>query len=65
MNKLFNKITRPIRLTFKELKRVEWLSFEETMKATMLVLVISFFVGIIIVVLDTAFFNARNFIIEL
>lgn len=65
MKKIFRKITQPITLIFKELKKVEWISFKQTVQYTFLILVISFFVGIIIVALDTIFFEGRNIIIEL
>jgi preprotein translocase SecE subunit len=61
MKKLFKQIS----LIFKELKLVEWPSSKKTMQMTVLVLVISFFVGIIIVVFDTLLFKGRNIILEL
>jgi len=59
------KIFRPISLIFKELRLVEWISAKKTFQYTLLVLVISFFVGIIIVVFDTIFFKGRNLLTEL
>ncbi|MBN2016191.1 preprotein translocase subunit SecE [Candidatus Dojkabacteria bacterium] len=59
------KLLRPITLTIKELKLVEWISFKQTVRYTLLVLVISFFIGIIIVVFDTILFRGRNIILEL
>ncbi|MBU0976335.1 MAG: preprotein translocase subunit SecE [Patescibacteria group bacterium] len=65
MKKIFKKITQPINLILKELKKVEWISFTQTVQYTFLILVISLFIGIIIVALDTVFFEGRNIIIEL
>jgi preprotein translocase SecE subunit len=62
---LFKFITNPIRLIVRELKLVEWLTLKQTMNYTLFVLVISVFVGIIIVVFDTVFFNVRNVILDL
>jgi preprotein translocase SecE subunit len=61
MKKLFKQIP----LIFKELKLVEWPGSKKTMQMTLLVLVISLFVGIIIVVFDTLLFKGRNIILEL
>jgi len=63
--RFIKKITNPIRLVFKELKLIEWLSIKKTLYSTLLVLVISLFVGIIIVIFDTTLFKLRNVIIEL
>lgn len=58
-------ITQPIKLTFKELRLVEWLSWKATIQSTLLVLVISLLVGIIIVVFDTTLFELRNIVLDL
>ncbi|MDD3647239.1 MAG: preprotein translocase subunit SecE [Candidatus Dojkabacteria bacterium] len=65
MKKIIKRITQPVTLILKEMKKVEWISFQQTVQYTFLILVISFFIGIIIVALDTVFFEGRNFIIEL
>lgn len=61
MKKIFEQIS----FIFKELKIVEWPNSKKTMEMTLLVLVISLFVGIIIVVFDTFLFKGRNIILEL
>jgi preprotein translocase SecE subunit len=65
MKKIFKVITNPIKLIARELKLVEWLTLKETMNYTLFVLVISVFVGIIIVVFDSVFFQVRNVILDL
>ena len=63
--KILMNLGQQIKLIFKELQQVEWLSWQDTVKSTTLVLVISFFVGIIIVALDAIFFKTRNLITNL
>ena len=62
---IFKKLSQTIKLTLKELKLVEWLSWKATIQSTLLVLVISLLVGIIIVVFDTTLFEGRNIILDL
>jgi len=61
----FKKLYQSVKLTFKELKLVEWLSWKATIQSTLLVLVISLLVGIIIVIFDTTLFEGRNIILDL
>lgn len=63
--KFLKKISETFVLTIKELKLVEWISLEQTASSTILILVISFVIGIIIVVFDTFFFEIRNLLISL
>ena len=59
------KIIHPIKLIFKELKQVEWISLQQTIQSTMLVLVISFMIGIIIIAFDLLFYQGRDVILNL
>jgi len=65
MKSFIKKIINPFALIAREMKLVEWISFKKTTNYTLLVLVISFFVGIIIVVFDVVLFKARNIILTL
>ena len=65
MKSFIKKIINPFTLIAREMKLVEWISFKKTTNYTLLVLVISFFVGIIIVVFDVVLFKARNIILTL
>ena len=57
------KLFGPIRLAFKELKLVEWLSFRKVIESTILVLAISSLVGIIIIAFDSSLFYIRNILL--
>ncbi len=61
--KIVKKIFQPFILIIKELKQVEWLSFPESIRSSVLVLVISTFIGIIIVVFDIVFYKLRDILI--
>ncbi len=65
VKKILKNIFQPIKLLIIELKLVEWPSLKVAVQSTALVLVISVFVGIIIVVFDTVLFEGRNFILDL
>lgn len=60
LKKILKRIFKPVILIYRELKKVEWLSLSQTIKATLLVLVISGLLGIIIVVFDLTFFKIRE-----
>lgn len=65
MNKVISilkKVFSPVKLIYKELKLVEWLSLRQTMQSTLLVLALSLVIGIIIAGLDTVFFFGRDLI---
>lgn len=59
------KIVQPIKLILKELKHVEWISLKQTIQSTLLVLVISFMIGIIIVAFDVLFYQGRDVMLNL
>jgi preprotein translocase SecE subunit len=65
MKSFIKKIINPLTLIAREMKLVEWISFKKTTNYTLLVLVISFFVGIIIVVFDVVLFKGRDIILTL
>jgi preprotein translocase SecE subunit len=60
---IYGSIRRFIGKLFTELKLVEWLSFKETTRLTLIVLVVTIFFGVLIALLDLAFFKLRDLII--
>lgn len=68
MKKILNVIKKPFKyvlLMLNELKLVEWISARQTVQYTALVLVISIFIGIMIVVFDLGLLKGRGVLFDL